>query len=148
VQNYSILHRVVLRLSQHKLKNFALSPYLKALSNKTVIQIKLVGMSIIFLLITPHLSNNKCNGSWTVSILPSTNCDITFNRPPLSYFFLKNSLSRGCSSFEDMSANKMSWSHVDWCKFCIHLRSLNIRHFGLFEATGLKIMALRSPSMT
>jgi hypothetical protein len=31
-----------------------------------------------------------------------------------------------------------SWSHVDWCKVCSHLRSLNIRHFGLVEATGLK----------
>jgi hypothetical protein len=26
---------------------------------------------------------------------------------------------------------KHSWSHVDWCKFCNHLRSLNIRHYGM-----------------
>jgi hypothetical protein len=39
-----------------------------------------------------------------------------------------------------------SWSRVDWCKLFIHLRSLIVRHFGIIEATGLKIMALRSPS--
>jgi hypothetical protein len=32
------------------------------------------------------------------------------------------------------------WSYVDWFKFCIHLRSLNVRHFGMIEATGLKSM--------
>jgi hypothetical protein len=31
-----------------------------------------------------------------------------------------------------------SWSHDDWRKFCIHLRSLNFRHFGIVEATGFK----------
>jgi hypothetical protein len=28
-----------------------------------------------------------------------------------------------------------------------HIRSLNIRHFGMLEATGLKSVASRSPSM-
>jgi hypothetical protein len=31
--------------------------------------------------------------------------------------------------------------------FCIHLRSLNIRHFGVAEATRLKNVVLRSSSM-
>jgi len=35
-----------------------------------------------------------------------------------------------------------SWSHVDWCNFVIHLRSLIIRHFGMVKATELKVMAL------
>jgi hypothetical protein len=39
-----------------------------------------------------------------------------------------------------------SCSHVEWCKFYIHLRSLNIRHFGMVEATRLKILASRPPS--
>jgi hypothetical protein len=32
-------------------------------------------------------------------------------------------------------------SHVDWCNFCIHVRSLNVHHIGLVKATGLKITA-------
>jgi hypothetical protein len=38
------------------------------------------------------------------------------------------------------------WSHVNWCKFCIHLRSLNVRHFRIVETTGLKMMS-RLPSV-
>jgi hypothetical protein len=33
-----------------------------------------------------------------------------------------------------------SLSGVDWCKFCIHLRSLNIRHYGTVEGMELEIM--------
>jgi hypothetical protein len=31
-----------------------------------------------------------------------------------------------------------SWSHVYSCKFCIHLRCLTVRRFGIVDATGLK----------
>lgn len=31
-----------------------------------------------------------------------------------------------------------SRSQVDWCKLCIHLRNLNVRHFVMVEPTGLK----------
>jgi hypothetical protein len=74
---------------------------------------------------------------------------LTFKWPPCSYFlfFDKNGLIKSCSSFEDLSVFKISWSHVDWWKFCIHLRSLNVRHFGMVEGTGLKSTASRSPSM-
>jgi hypothetical protein len=54
------------------------------------------------------------------------------------FVFDKNDLIKSCSSLEDISACKISWSHVHWCKFCIHLRSLNVRHFGMVEGTGLK----------
>jgi hypothetical protein len=37
-----------------------------------------------------------------------------------------------------ISAYKISWSHADWCTFCIHLRSLTVHHFGVVEATGKK----------
>jgi hypothetical protein len=63
------------------------------------------------------------------------------------FVFDKNGLIKSCSSFEDLSVCKISWSHVDWCKFFIHLRSLNVRHLGMVEGTGLKSTALRSPSM-
>jgi hypothetical protein len=33
----------------------------------------------------------------------------------------------------------MSWSHVDWCKFCIHVRSLNVRHFGMIKNYGVEV---------
>jgi hypothetical protein len=55
------------------------------------------------------------------------------------FVFDKNSLIKSCSSFEDLSVYKISWSHVDWCKFCIHLRSLNVSHIGMLEVTGLKV---------
>jgi hypothetical protein len=61
------------------------------------------------------------------------------------FVFDKNGLTKSCSSFKDLSVYKISWSHVDW--FCIHLRSLNVRHFGMVEGTGLKSTASRSPSM-
>jgi hypothetical protein len=64
------------------------------------------------------------------------------------FVFDKNGLIKSCSSFVDVSVCTSSWSHVEWCKFCIHLRSLNVRHFGMVEGTGLKSTALRSPSMT
>jgi hypothetical protein len=61
------------------------------------------------------------------------------------FVFDKNGHIKSCSSFEDLSIYKVSWSHVDWCKFCIHLRSLNVRHFGMVEGTGLRSTASRSP---
>jgi hypothetical protein len=51
------------------------------------------------------------------------------------------------SSFEELTAYKISWFHVDWRKFCIHLRSLNVHHFGTVESTELKSMVSRSPSI-
>jgi hypothetical protein len=63
------------------------------------------------------------------------------------FVFGKTDLMKSCSSFEDLSVYKISWSHVDWCKFCIHLRSLNVRHFGILEDTGLISMASRLHSM-
>jgi hypothetical protein len=33
-----------------------------------------------------------------------------------------------------------SWSHVDRCKFFIHLRSLKVRNVGMVKAMVLKIM--------
>jgi hypothetical protein len=41
-------------------------------------------------------------------------------------------------SFSDLSAYTMSWSDVAWCKFCTHLRSLNVRHFRMIKANGFK----------
>jgi hypothetical protein len=53
--------------------------------------------------------------------------------------FDKNGLIKSCSSFEDLSVYKISLSHVDWCKFCICLRSFNVRNFGMVEGMGLKL---------
>jgi hypothetical protein len=63
------------------------------------------------------------------------------------FVFDENGLIKGCSSFEDLSVYKISCSHVEWFKFCIHLRSLNVRHFGMVKYTGLKSTTSRSPSM-
>jgi hypothetical protein len=53
----------------------------------------------------------------------------------------KSGLVKSCSLSEDLSEYKIPWSSVDWCKFFIHLRSLNVHHFGMVAAMALKIMA-------
>jgi hypothetical protein len=74
---------------------------------------------------------------------------MNFNiQPPPSFVFLvfhKNCLIKNCSSFEDLSAYKMSWFHVDWCKFSIRQRNLNVHHVAMIEATGLKRMRSGHP---
>jgi hypothetical protein len=103
-----------------------------------MIQIKLVGMSMIFYYTKVHLS--KFNGSWVVSTKQTMNFNIQLAAMFVFFFFFvdKTGLLKSCSSFEDLSVYKISCSHVDWCKFWIHLRSLNISHFVMVEGTGLK----------
>jgi hypothetical protein len=81
-----------------------------------------------------HLS--KCNGSRVVSTKQTMNFIIQTAAMFVFFVFDKTSLIKSCSSFKDLSVYKISWSHVDWCKFCIHLRSLNVRHFEMVEGTG------------
>jgi hypothetical protein len=106
-----------------------------------MIQIKLIGMFMISYYINVHLS--KCNGSWVVSTKQTMN----FNIQTAAMFVFsvsdKNGLIKSCPSFEDLSVYKISWSYVDWCKFCVHLRSLNVRHLGMVEGTELKSTASR-----
>jgi hypothetical protein len=52
---------------------------------------------------------------------------------------LQNGLIKSCSSSEDLSEYKIPWFYVDWRKFCIHLNSLNVRHFGKVAATASKL---------
>jgi hypothetical protein len=54
-------------------------------------------------------------------------------------FFRKSGLIKSSSSSEDLPEYKMSWSCADWCKFYIHLKSLNIGHFGMVASTTLKL---------
>jgi hypothetical protein len=74
---------------------------------------------------------SKCNGSWAVSTKQTMNFNI--QTAAMFVFFVsdKNGRIKNFSSFEDLSVYKISWSNVDWCKFCIHLISLNVRHFGM-----------------
>jgi hypothetical protein len=73
--------------------------------------------------------------------------DETKQEKHVFFFFHKNGRIKCCSSFKYLSEYRISWSHVDWCKFCIHLRNLNVWHFGTIEVTELKYMALNLPSM-
>jgi hypothetical protein len=102
-------------------------------------------MSMIFYFTKVHLS--KCNGSQVVSTKQTMNFNIQLAAMFVIFIFDKNGLIKSYLSFEDLSVYKISCSHIDWCKFCIHLRSLNVRHFGMVEGTGLKSMASRSPSV-
>jgi len=63
------------------------------------------------------------------------------------FVYCKSGIIKSCSSPEDLSDYKISWSYVDWYTFYIHLKSLNIRHLGMVAATALKIMASRTSSM-
>jgi hypothetical protein len=82
-----------------------------------------------------------------MSCIHKTKCGfLTFNRPPCSYFLYKCCLIRSCFYFQYLLAYKIIRSHVDSCKFSIHLRSLSFRHFGMVEATRLKSMARSSSS--
>jgi hypothetical protein len=89
-------------------------------SNKTY---RYVHMSMISYCTKVHLS--KCNGSWVVSTKQAMNFKNQTAAMFVFFVFDKNGLIKSCSSFEDLSVQKISWSHVEWCKFCIHLRSLN-----------------------
>jgi hypothetical protein len=109
-----------------------------------MIQIKLVGMSMIFDYTKVHLS--KCNGSWVVSTKQTMNFNIQLAAMFVFFAFDKNGPIKSYSSFEDLSVYKISRSHVDWCKFCIHLRSSNVCHFGMVEGTGLKSTAHDLPT--
>jgi hypothetical protein len=85
-----------------------------------------------------------------MSYLHKTNVNFKFQLPPhvrIFGFFKKSGLIKTCSSSEDQSIYKTAWSHVDWCKFCIHLRSLNVHHIEIVKYRELKIMEPRSPSM-
>jgi hypothetical protein len=109
----------------------------RTLSNKIIIQVKLVGMSKNFHCTKLHLY--KCNGSWVVSIRQNMNFNFQLPSPFVFLVSQENGLIKSWSSFEDLSAYKTVWSHVHWCKFCIHLRSMNVRHFGTVEVTRLNL---------
>jgi hypothetical protein len=65
-----------------------------------MIQIKLIGMSMISYCTKGHLS--KCNGSWVVSTEQTMNFNIQ-TAAMFVFFFYKNGLIKSCSSFEDLS---------------------------------------------
>jgi hypothetical protein len=74
---------------------------------------------MIFYYTKVHLS--ECNGSWVVSTKQTMNFNIQLAAMFVFFFvFNKNGLIKSCSSFEDLTVYKISCSHVDWCKFCIH----------------------------
>jgi hypothetical protein len=63
----------------------------------------------------------KCNSLCVVSIKQNTNFNL---QPPSTFVFL---------CFKDLSQHKISLSRLDWCNFCIHLRSLKVHNFGTIE---------------
>jgi hypothetical protein len=54
----------------------------------------------------------------------------------------KSDLIKSFSSSEDPSVYKISRSYVDWRKFGVYFRSLNVRHVGMAKAARLKVLAL------
>jgi hypothetical protein len=75
-----------------------------------------------------------------MTCLPKTKVNFKFQLPVMFVFLVLHisGLTESHSTSEDLPAYKIEWFHIEWCKFCIHLTSLNICHFGMVEATGLK----------
>jgi hypothetical protein len=71
-----------------------------------MIQIKLVGMSMISYDTKVHLS--KCNGSRVVSTKQTMNFNIQTAAMFVFFVFDKNSFIKSCSSFEVLSVYKIS----------------------------------------
>jgi hypothetical protein len=94
-------------------------------------------MSVIFYYIKLNLFKCSCSVVWSLN----------FNLPKPSYMFHKSGFVKSCLSTEDLSVCTISWFRIDWCKFCIHLGSTDVRHFVMVEGTGFENMASRSPSL-
>jgi hypothetical protein len=77
------------------------------------------------------------------------NGDFKIQPPAMFSFFVfrVSGLVESCSSSGDLSEYKISWSYVEWCKFYIELKSMNVHHFGMVAATALEIMVSMSPSI-
>jgi hypothetical protein len=43
------------------------------------------------------------------------------------FVFRKSGLIKRCSFSENLSEYKTLWSYIDWYKFYIHLKSVNVR---------------------
>jgi hypothetical protein len=133
---FSVYHNIT--------SNFAPSPYLKTASNKIMIQIKLIGMSMISYYTKVHLS--KSSGSWVVSTKQTMNFNIQTAAMFVFFVLDKNGLVKSYSSFEDLSVYKIH---------CPTLTGAVLYPLQKFERPlfcngwryGIKIMASRSPSM-
>jgi hypothetical protein len=55
----------------------------------------------------------------------------------ISLVFLKNGLSKRYHPLKIYLSFKIALSHIDWFKFYIHLRCLNVCHFGMIKDMGL-----------
>jgi hypothetical protein len=73
----------------------------KTASNKIMIQIKLVGMSMT----SYYTEVSKCNGSRVVSTEQTMNFNIKTAAMFVFFVFDKNCLIKSCSSFEDLSVH-------------------------------------------
>jgi hypothetical protein len=109
-QNYRIPFDICTNIT-YKFRTIAI--YWKALAKKTVVRIKLVGMSMIFHCTKLNLS--KRNISWVVSI--KRNVNLNFQPPAIFAFLCFAKVASSCSSFKDLRACKISRFHVGWCNF-------------------------------
>jgi hypothetical protein len=94
------------------IRSFKLSPlpYLKTPLVEIMIQMKLVGMPMIFRFAKLCLSN--CSGLRVVSV--KENVNFKFELPTMFILLVsyKSGLNRSCSSSEDIPAYKISWSQI------------------------------------
>jgi hypothetical protein len=136
-QNYRLLHKVIHCFAQHDLR-FEPLPFSEALSKRIIFQIKLIGIAMIFYCI--KLIFLECNSSWVVS--RKYNVNVNIQPPAMLVFsvFHKTVFMKSCSSFQVLSAFEISWSHIDWCNFRIHVRSFKISPLPYLKTPLVEIM--------
>jgi hypothetical protein len=78
-------------------------------------------------------------GLWIVSIKQNVNFKFQLPAAFIFLLFCKSGVIISCSASEDLSDYKISWSYLDWCKICTHLRSLNVHHFGMIKNYYIKV---------
>jgi hypothetical protein len=106
--------------------------------SRLLIQMKLVGISMIFRCTNLRLSKYKV--LWVVSIKQNVN----FKYQPQAIFvfsgFSQTWSFKRCSPFQDLSACRISWSRVDWYEVRIHLRSFKIPPSQYSKFRSMKII--------
>jgi hypothetical protein len=125
-QNRTI-HRVIQLLFQHNLKFYTIAKFKSIVEQSNDLNKSCRwAMSLSLYLTRPHMS--KCNGSWVASVKKNYEFKLSTVFHIHNFYFLQEwSNWKLFILWRSISIQNL-WFDVDWCKFCIHLRSLNVCH--------------------
>jgi hypothetical protein len=112
------------------------SPYSKDSSQEIITQMKVAVTSMISHCTELRFSNSKSNVSWSIKQA------VNFGKQPIKIVFLFFAimvLSKVVYILKISQHTKFHDTTLTGAKFCIHLKSLNVRHFGMDKTMGLKL---------